>query len=579
MLPAMKQKKKVSLIFISVLLLCTIVVFSLFSYFSVGKQNGTARVVNYTGIVRGATQRLVKQELNGHPNDPLIDQLDDIIENLQTGQGPYDLIQLQDQSFQLQLEQLKEQWRDLKAEIRKVRQGSGEEGLYELSENYFALADQTVSTAEIYAENSLQTSRTWFLILNFTMLVLIILFWSLNVRQKKMSRELELAELASNEKSAFLSKMSHEIRTPMNGIIGMTEIAKLSVSDEKKVSECLDKIDFSSKYLLSLINDVLDMSRIESGKMEIEETEFDLSALVEGIRTMFNAKAQAEGIEFLVTSDIDDIKIVIGDDLRMNQVLLNVISNAMKFTPEGGSVSLHCACSKIDDAQALVRFIIRDTGIGMSEEFMAHMFEPFEQAKNISNKQYKGTGLGLPISHNLVQMMHGEIKVDSTEGKGTVFDITLPLGISSKSELPNQRSVSEADMDTYHFVGKRILIAEDNEINAEIVKKMLEYTGADIEHVWNGKEAVEVFRNAAEGYFDLILMDMQMPEMNGGEAVRIIRQQSRKDAGLPIIALTANAFNSDMEQALAGGMDDYLTKPIEMKKLYSTIGSWLQRSK
>lgn len=176
-------------------------------------------------------------------------------------------------------------------------------------------------------------------------------------------------------------------------------------------------------------------------------------------------------------------------------------------------------------------------------------------------------------------MMHGEIKVDSTEGKGTVFDITLPLGISSKRELPNQRSVSEADMDTYHFVGKRILIAEDNEINAEIVKKMLEYTGADIEHVWNGKEAVEVFRNAAEGYFDLILMDMQMPEMNGGEAVKIIRQQSRKDAGLPIIALTANAFNSDMEQALTGGMDDYLTKPIEMKKLYSTIGSWLQRSK
>ncbi len=573
----MKQKKKVSLIFISVLLLCTIVVFSLFSYFSVGKQNGTARVVNYAGIVRGATQRLVKQELNGHPNDPLIDQLDAIIENLQSGQGPYDLIQLQDQSFQQQLKQMKEQWQDLKTEIQKVRQGSGEERLYELSENYFVLADQTVSTAEIYAEDSLQTSRTWFLILNFTMLVLIILFWSLNARQKKMSRELELAELASNEKSAFLSKMSHEIRTPMNGIIGMTEIAKLSVSDEKKVSECLDKIDFSSKYLLSLINDVLDMSRIESGKMEIEETEFDLPALVEGIRTMFNIKAQAEQIEFLVTSDIDDIKIVIGDDLRINQVLLNLISNAMKFTPEGGRVSLHCACSKIDGSQALVRFVIRDTGIGMSEEFMAHMFEPFEQAKNISNKQYKGTGLGLPISHNLIQMMHGEIKVESTEGKGTVFTITIPLAISPKRQLANQRAVSEADMDTYHFAGKRVLIAEDNEINAEIVKKMLEYTGADIEHVWNGKEAVEAFTGAEEGYFDLILMDMQMPEMNGEEAVKIIRQQSRKDVGLPIIALTANAFNSDMERALAGGMDDYLTKPIEMKKLYSTIGFWLQK--
>ena len=573
MLRVLRQKKKRSLIFISVLLICTITIFSCFSYFSLSRQNGTARVVNYTGIVRGATQRLVKEEISGHPNAPLADKLDDIIDNLRSGEGPYDLIRLPDRTYQSQLNQMEEQWSELKQEIRTVRGGGSSERLYDLSETYFELADQTVSSAETYAERGLQKSRILFMTLNATMLILIVLFCLMNVRQKKMSQELEIAEHASYEKSAFLSKMSHEIRTPMNGIIGMTELAKLSIDDKAKVADCLDKIDFSSQYLLSLINDVLDMSRIESGKMEIEEAEFDLSALIEGIRTMFKQKAEAESITFLISCDIKESQIVIGDALRINQVLINIISNAMKFTSEGGRVLLNCSATRIDDQQLLVHFVIEDTGIGMSTEFMAHMFEPFEQAKNMSNRQYKGTGLGLPISHNLVQMMHGEIQVESVQGQGSVFHITIPLQISTNQAFTHKKVLLKPD--TYHFEGQRILVAEDNEINAEIVKRMLNYGGACVEHVWNGKEAVEVFQNSEEGYFDLILMDMQMPELSGGEAVKVIRQLKRKDADLPILALTANAFNSDIEKALADGMNGYLTKPIEMKILFSTIAAWL----
>lgn len=577
MLQVLKQKKKGNLIFISVLLICTIAIFSCFSYFSLSRQNGTARVVNYTGIVRGATQRLVKEEISGHPNDPLADKLDGILDDLRSGEGSYDLIRLPDQTYQSQLNQMEKQWSELKQEIRTVRKGGSSKQLYDLSEAYFELADQTVSSAEVYAERSLQKSRILFMVLNAAMLILIVLFWVMNVRQKKMSLELELAEHASYEKSAFLSKMSHEIRTPMNGIIGMTELAKLSVDDKAKLADCLDKIDFSSQYLLSLINDVLDMSRIESGKMEIEETEFDLSVLIEGIRTMFMQKAESENIRFVIEGDVEESCIVIGDALRINQVLINIISNAMKFTSEGGSVSMKCFSRENGDRQLLAHFVIEDTGIGMSKEFMEHMFEPFEQAKNTSNRQYKGTGLGLAICHNLVQMMHGEIQVESEQGQGSVFHITIPLQISTNQGFTPKKVLLKPD--TYHFEGQRILVAEDNEINAEIVKRMLKYGGVCVEHVWNGKEAVEVFRESSEGYFDLILMDMQMPVMCGREAVKIIRQLEREDANLPILALTANAFNSDIEKALADGMNGYLTKPVEMKTLFCTIAAWLDDKK
>lgn len=571
-----QYNKKLSLTLILMLLVLTFVVFSFFSYTSLTNQNGTARVVNYAGIVRGGTQRLVKQEIFGVQNDELIEKLDEVIEELMTGEGNNELIRLPDATYQEQLEEMKEIWRDVKEEIYFVRQGGSPDKLYAFSERYFELADATVSSAERYAEKSMEESQKWFFILNAAMVILVVLFWLMSVRHKRLSRELATAELANIEKSAFLSKMSHEIRTPMNGIIGMTEIAKLSINNKERLSDCLEKISYSSDYLLSLINDILDMSRIESGKVELEEAEFDFPKLIEGINTMFIERAEEKGLDFHIKDD-SGLKIVVGDSLRINQILINIISNAIKFTPRGGMVALHVFADQVEDKRMAVHFITEDTGIGMSAEFMEHMFEPFEQARNMAHGQQGGTGLGLAISHNLIQMMNGHLRVTSELGKGSTFHATIPLVIAEGEATTVKKVIQEKE--SYDFSNIHILVAEDNEINAEIEKTILEHVGATVDHVWNGSEAVDAFTRAETGYYDMILMDMQMPLVNGIEATQMIRNIDRADADLPIIALTANAFQSDMEYALANGMNGYLPKPIEMKQLYKLISGWLEEKK
>lgn len=552
----------------------TFVLLSFVSFISLSSLQGNARIINYTGIVRGATQRLVKQELEHEPNDQLIERLDGILSELQTGRGGNGLTLMEDSAYQSLLTRMQSGWRELKAEILEVRNGADQRPLYQKSEEYFELADDTVSAAEVYAENSVRHTRLWLVGLIVLFLGLVALFLLYNKRQKRLSVQLELAENASREKSGFLSKMSHEIRTPMNGIMGMTAIAKLSLDDRDKLVDCLDKIDLSSRYLLSLINDVLDMSRIENGRMELQYKEFDLAALLDGIRAMLTLRAQEKHIEFEVRADGLDIRWVTGDELRLNQILINLLTNAIKFTPENGRVALEVSQTVTDNDEIRLECQISDTGVGMSEDFMQRMFEPFEQEIRTDTQPYVGTGLGLAISYHLVKLINGQMTVDSRLGEGTRFLVSLPLKYPAVQELRAADTGGAAPVAAYDFTGVPILIAEDNEINAEITTTLLEHTGAVLTHVWNGKEAVEAYTAADSGTYRLILMDMQMPVMNGMEAAQAIRASGRPDAKqIPIIALTADAFLSDRDRAMQSGMNGYLSKPIELERLCQSVAA------
>lgn len=419
----------------------TFVLLSFVSFISLSSLQGNARIINYTGIVRGATQRLVKQELEYEPNDRLIVRLDGILSELQTGRGGNGLTLMEDDAYQSLLTRMQSDWRELKAEILAVRNGVDQRSLYQKSEEYFELADDTVSAAEVYAENSVRHTRLWLVGLIVLFLGLVALFLLYNKRQKRLSVQLELAENASREKSGFLSKMSHEIRTPMNGIMGMTAIAKLSLDDRDKLVDCLDKIDLSSRYLLSLINDVLDMSRIENGRMELQYKEFDLTAMLDGIRAMLTLRAQEKHIGFEVRADGLDIRRVMGDELRLNQILINLLTNAIKFTPENGRVVLEVSQTVTNNEEIQLECQVLDTGVGMSEDFMQRMFEPFEQEIRTDTQSYIGTGLGLAISYHLIKLMNGQMTVDSRLGEGTRFLVSLPL------KYPTVQDRREADTD------------------------------------------------------------------------------------------------------------------------------------
>ena len=548
---------------------------SCLSLATIVRMQGNARVVNYTGIVRGATQRLVKQELNGSINDTLIRRLDGILEELSFGEGENGLIVLPDAEYQDILAQMRESWTELKVVIQSVRQNGDRQRLFDLSEDYFELADKTVSVAETYSERSVGKATVLLLWLNGGFVLLVVLFWLYGWRQKKTQAALDMAKHASQAKSEFLSRMSHEIRTPMNGIIGMTEIARMSVDDQGQLLDCLDKIEQSSQYLTSLINDILDMSRIESGKIELEQRAFSLPDLLNQIYDMLRQKAEDGGVEFLVKMDGLSVKTVIGDRLRMSQVLINLVSNALKFTPEGGTVVLEARQTTLSGQNVTLEFTVSDTGIGISEEFQSRIFEPFEQEAAATSRQYGGTGLGLAICNNFVKMMGGTLNVRSRIGEGSQFVVRLTLlkAVEETEEVPVQVSNQQRNSD---LTGIRILLAEDNSINAEIATILLEKNGAQVTRASNGREAVNLFGAAPEGAYSLILMDIQMPVMDGLEASHAIRKMERPDANrIPIIGLSANAFQEDIDQALQSGMNGYLPKPVDVKKLCDKIAQYL----
>ena len=384
------------------------------------------------------------------------------------------------------------------------------------------------------------------------------------------------ADIASKAKTEFLSRMSHEIRTPMNAIVGMTSIAQSVVGDEKKVAECLDKINTSTRYLLSLINDILDMSRIESGSMSVCQEAFWLDKLIEEIVVLMSPQAENKGIQLEVVKRYSDI-CLIGDELRLNQVLINIIGNALKFTPERGTITISVTQTMQEDDAATIRFSVKDTGIGINENNLERIFNAFEQAESNTARRFGGTGLGLAISSNLVKLMGGKLDVRSKEGKGSEFFFTLQLPVAH--EVLDQAATKEQaeEKKEYHFENSRLLVVEDNELNAEIAQTVLEMAGIRSDHACDGQEAVEMFEKADAGYYDAILMDIRMPVMDGLEATKRIRTLGKEDSrSIPIIAMTANAFDEDMKKSIASGMNGHLSKPIDINKLYQVLEETLK---
>ena len=378
--------------------------------------------------------------------------------------------------------------------------------------------------------------------------------------KSKTSRE-------SRAKSEFLSKMSHEIRTPMNAIIGMTDIAMSSDDISASTMECLKKISKSSHYLLSLINDILDMSRIESGKMSTEETYLNLDELVSQIDTMMRVQTDNKGIWLRLENNIEH-KHLLGDPLKLNQILVNIMGNAVKFTGSGGIILKVDEAPSDDEGVVDVTFSVKDTGIGISEENQKKIFNSFEQADRDTVRKYGGTGLGLAISSNLVQLLGGKLEVRSELGKGSEFFFTIPMKITEAPE--NSGCGCEGTVD---FTSKRVLIVEDDELNSEIARTLIEAEGIKTETAENGQEALDKFCASDENYYDAILMDIRMPVMDGIEATKRIRNTDRIDAfTVPIIAMTANAFDEDMKKSVECGMNGHLTKPIDMEKVMQTFG-------
>ena len=538
-------------------------------------------------------------------------------------------------------------------------------------------------------------------------------------KQQLLKDALEAAETANRAKSDFLQTMSHDIRTPMNGIIGMTAIAAAHIDDKERVQDSLQKITAASRHLLSLINEVLDMSKIESGKVSLTEEEFNLSELVDNMIAMVRPQIAEHRHEFTVNIRKVEHENVIGDSLRLQQVFVNIMSNAIKYTPDGGKIDIairEIPCNQ--DRVGCYEFVFSDNGIGMTQEYLAHIFEPFSRAEDGRISKIQGTGLGMPIVKNIVSMMGGDIRVKSTPNVGSVFTVTIylklqdfapegakrvfanlnvlvaddepmsletavdaleELGMKAEGVDSGRKAVEKVthrhenhqdyqavildwkmpDLDGVEtarairkevgeeipiiilsaydwtdieeeareagvnaFISKplfksrlvrvftevfsdesepvcenrakesalspvealdlkgvRCLLAEDNELNAEITIEILEETGMLIEHVWNGEEAVERVKQAGDGYYDLILMDIQMPKLNGYDATRVIRTLGTEySAKVPIIAMTANAFAEDVHAAMSAGMNEHIAKPIDLKSLARVISKWVKKS-
>ena len=396
-----------------------------------------------------------------------------------------------------------------------------------------------------------------------------------------MKEELAIARKQSQEKTDFLSKMSHEIRTPMNGILGMLSLAKAHIGDQLQVEEDLDKTENLSQFLLQLINDILDMSRIESGKMELEESPFDLFTLGEKLDTMFRRNAEAKGIRWKLEMQDFNVHYVIGDEMRLSQVIVNFISNANKFTPEGGMVSVTFRQMDVINGRLHFMVRVRDTGKGIREDFIDKIFRPFEQEDASTAHNYGGSGLGMAIADNIVKLMNGQILVESEEGKGTEFSVYLSLPIADAIETqPDEIStVTVLDdearrkaIEEFTLDGMRILMAEDNDINAEIAMEILKMQGAIVERACDGAQAVRMFGESVPGTYQVILMDIQMPEMDGWEATTIIRQMDRTDVGLPIFAMTANAFLEDQRHSMEVGMNGHINKPVDFEEVRKLVG-------
>ena len=398
-------------------------------------------------------------------------------------------------------------------------------------------------------------------------------------RIRQYETQLDASREASQSKTSFLYRMSHEIRTPMNGIMGMLTLAKGKMKKTDPAMLYLEKAEEVSEHLLSLINDILDMSRIEAGKVELEQKVFSLSGLGQRLYDMFAKNLESRGIRYAVNYEEMTVDYVVGDELRISQIIINFLSNAVKFTKEG-EIVVTFRQMMLQDQTVDLMIRVHDTGTGMDPKFINRIFRPFEQERADTAKQYGGTGLGMAITDQLVKLMGGEIVVESTPEVGSDFSVYLHLPIASKPvetmELPKKTGQEQTDQEEDVFRGRRILVAEDNEMNAMIATEILEEMGAEVLTAENGQEAVEAFSSHPEQYFDFILMDVQMPVMDGREAVRTIRAMHRADARkIPIFALSADAFVEDERLSAESGMNGHFAKPVDFIALRHEIKNFL----
>lgn len=391
------------------------------------------------------------------------------------------------------------------------------------------------------------------------------------------------AEEANQSKTTFLSRMSHEIRTPMNGIIGMLTLAEGKLEKDNPAMQYLEKVDEFSDHLLSLINDILDMSRIEAGRVQLESKPFSLRQLADRLYDMFAKNLEARGVHYEVRFEDMTVDYVIGDELRISQAIINFLSNAVKFTSEGEIiVTFRQMMRSAGHVDLMVR--VHDTGIGMAPEFINRIFRPFEQESIETTKRYGGTGLGMAITDHIVRLMGGEIVVESEPGKGSDFSVYLHL---PEAEAPEQtakvKALSEDDAEEKmqdSFKGRHILLAEDNEINAMIAVEILQEMGAEVDVAENGEVAVERFSAQPAGHYDFILMDVQMPVMDGRTATRHIRALNREDAKtIPIFGLSADAFVEDERLSKESGMNSHFSKPVDFRRLQKEIGVFLNKDR
>ena len=394
-------------------------------------------------------------------------------------------------------------------------------------------------------------------------------------RRRVLQDALDAAQHANRAKTVFLNNMSHDIRTPMNAIIGFTELLDKHLDDKELARGYIKKIKTSNDFLLSLINNVLEMARIESGKTTLDETVWNAYSFNDTLYALFDTQMKEKGIEFTRTVCVEH-KDVFCDATKLREIFLNILSNALKYTPSGGKVTMRLTEIPSErEGYAMYQTEIEDTGIGMSEEFLPNMFDEFTREHSSTESRINGTGLGMAIVKKLVELMEGTIKVESKLGKGTKFTVIISYRICDKSQIEKQQALVPAD--TSELQSIRILLAEDNEMNAEIAMAILEEVGFEVEHAADGIVCVDMLEKADAGYYDLILMDIQMPNMNGFKATEHIRKLPEKaKANIPIIAMTANAFEEDRKNAVKAGMNGHISKPINVDDLMRTLSDILK---
>lgn len=439
---------------------------------------------------------------------------------------------------------------------------------------------------EIVPENGWVTmpQKLWGLFISvMTALIVMIIYLQFKMRryrdalhEKELEKAVREAKNANEAKTRFLFNMSHDIRTPMNAIIGFSELLEKHIDEKDKAIDYLGKIKSSSNFLLSLINYVLEMARIESGKLVLKKEVGCVTDLIESLIDVFEPGVKKKFITYSCETDIQH-KYVIGDEIKVREIFINIIGNSVKYTPEGGKISVSVKEEPFEKENYIAyRIIVEDNGIGMSKEYLPHIFEEFSREHTSTESKVTGTGLGLPIVKSLIDMVGGTIEVESQLGCGTKMTVVLPFELASEKQILEEKQ-KEKEKISDSILGKRVLLAEDNELNAEIAMTVLKENGLKAERAANGKQCIEMLKKMPEDYYDMILMDIQMPEMDGYEATKLIRNLDDARADIPIVAMTANAFEEDRQKALESGMNAHVSKPVDMNMLFKVMTQILKK--